>query len=179
MRPMLDDIELPQVQEIATSERRVLSEHKPPGMAGSLLQNLGRRPTRLVLWGVAAGPEALDFIENLNGKFRAGNPVTFIADIVTDTEIGQMLIDDLRLQELAGKPQRFAYVITLREYIEPIEPEDTSFLDTEILDDALDIMEALTTGLEIIERLSAFISRLTELHQVLEREGANAIMPSS
>lgn len=179
MRPMLDDLELPQVQEIATHDRRVLAEHKPPGMAGSLLQNMGRRPAQLVLWGVAAGPEALDLVEELDGKFRAGEPVAFVADIVADAEIEEMVIDDLKWQELAGKPQRFAYVLTLREYIEPVEPEDTSFLDTEILDDALDIMDALTTGLEIAEQLSAFISRLTEFSQALEHEGINAIIPSS
>jgi hypothetical protein len=67
---MLDDQELSNVQEIATHDRRVLAEHKPPGMAGSLLQNMGRRPTRLVLWGVAVGPEALDFVGKLDEKFR-------------------------------------------------------------------------------------------------------------
>lgn len=176
MRPMLDDLELPQVQEIATHDRRVLAEHKPPGMAGSLLQNMGRQPARLVLWGVATGPEVLEFVEELDDKFRAGEPVPFIADIVADAEIEEMVIDDLQWQELAGKPQRFAYVLTLREYIEPVEPEDTSFLDTEILDDALDIMDALTTGLEIVEQLSTFINRLTELNQTLEHEGINAVI---
>lgn len=39
-------------RQIATLERRALAEHKPPAMAGSLLQNLGRRPTRLALWGI-------------------------------------------------------------------------------------------------------------------------------
>jgi len=60
MRPMLDDLPLPQVQEISTNEQRALAEHKPPSMAGSLLQNMGRRPTHLTLWGVASGPEAKD-----------------------------------------------------------------------------------------------------------------------
>ena len=45
MRPMLDDLELPQVQQVVTYERRALAEHKQPGMAGSLFQNMGRRPT--------------------------------------------------------------------------------------------------------------------------------------
>src|SRR5262249_30578253 len=116
MRPMLDNLELPQVQEISAYERRTLAEHKPPGMAGNLLQNLGRRPTRLVLWGVATGPDALSFIQKLEDKFRAAKPVPFTADIVKDAEIEKMLIDDLKLQELAGKPARFAYVLTLREF---------------------------------------------------------------
>lgn len=177
MRPMLDDIELPQTQEITTYDRRVLAEHKPPDMAGSLLQNMGRRPCRLILWGVATGPEAIDFIETLDEKFRAGNPVSFIADIIADAEIEEMLIDDLKWQELAGKPQRFAYTLILREYIEPVEPEDTSFVDTDILEDALEIMDSLTTGLELVEQLSAFISRLTEINETLDHEGSNIITP--
>jgi hypothetical protein len=168
MRPMLDDLELPQVQEIATYDKRVLAEHKPPGMAGSLLQNMGRRPAHLILWGVATGPDVLDFVEQLDGKFQAGEPIAFTADIVAEAEIEQMVIDDLQWQELAGKPERYAYVLTLREYIEPVEPEDASLLDTDILDEALDIMDALTTGFEIIEQLSAFTTRLTELSQALE-----------
>lgn len=149
MRPMLDDIELPQVQEIAALERRVLVEHKPPGMAGSLLQNLGRRPTRLTLWGVATGPEALEFIQKLDDKFRAATPVPFIADIVKDAEIEQMLIEDLKLQDLAGKPERFAYVLTLREFIEPVEPEEATLLDGSILDEAQNLMDGLVDGLDI------------------------------
>jgi hypothetical protein len=164
---MLDDLELPQVQAISTHDRRVLAEHKPPGMAGSLLQNMGRRPAHLALWGVATGPQAVEFVEELDAKFRAGQPVPFVSDILADAEIEEMVIDDLQWQELAGKPERFAYVLTLREYIEPVEPEDTSLLDSDILDDALDIMDDLTTGFEIVERLSTFVGRLTELNEAL------------
>jgi hypothetical protein len=167
MRPMLDDLELPQVQEIAAYERRALAEHKPPGMAGSLLQNLGRRPARLVLQGVATGPGAMDFVEALDAKFRVGEPVPFAADIVAEAEIEQMVIDDLRWQELAGKPERFAYVLTLREYIEPVEPEDTSFLDTDILGDAQnlvnDLVDGLDIGLDFATGLEQFLSPLGDL----------------
>jgi len=167
MRTMLDDLELPNVQEIATHDRRVLAEQKPPGMAGSLLQNMGRRPARLVLWGVATGPEALEFVEELDGKFRTGDPVPFVADIVAEAEIEEMVIDDLEWQELAGKPERFAYVLILREYIEPDEPEDTSLLDSEILDDAEglinDLVEGLDIGLDFATGLERFVSPLGDL----------------
>lgn len=149
MRPMLDDLELPNVQEINVHDRRVLAEHKPPGMDGSLLQNMGRRPAHLVLWGISAGPDVLDFVEALDGKFKAADPVPFIADIVTDAEIDEMVIEDLKWQELAGKPQRYAYVLVLREYIEPVEPEDQSFLDADILADAQSIIDDLAVGLDI------------------------------
>src|SRR5689334_13877461 len=104
MKPMLDDLELPQVQEIGTYEKRTLAEFKPPAMEGSVLQNLGRRPTRLLLWGVATGTDALAFTEKLEGKFRGGKPVPFTADIIADVKIDQVMIDDLRLEQLAGKP---------------------------------------------------------------------------
>lgn len=173
MRPMLDDLELPHVQEIASYDRRVLAEHRPPGMDGSLLQNMGRRPARLVLWGVASGPDALEFVEGLDGKFRAGNPVPFIADIVAEAEIEQMVIEDLQWQELAGKPERFAFVLTLREYIEPVEPEDTSFLDTDILEDAEglidDLVEGLDIGLDFATGLEQFVSPLSDLLSRLQQ----------
>ena len=170
MRPMLDGLPLDQVQEISTYERRTLAEHKPPGMSGSLLQNLGRRPTRLVLWGVATGPEALSFTQRLEEKFRAAKPVPFTADIVADAEIEFMLIDDLKLQELAGKPERYSYVLTLREFIKPVEPETAPALDTDILGDALNQLNNLTNGIEILGQLSDVISRLAKLTEELQQK---------
>jgi hypothetical protein len=166
MRPMLDDLELPQVQEIATMERRVLAEHKPPGMDGSLLQNMGRRPARLTLWGVAASDDAQDFIDKLETKFRDGKPVPFTADIIADADIEQMVIEDLSVQEMAGRPQSYAYVITLREYIEPVEPADTSGLDTDILGDATnligDMIPGLAIGLDFSTGLEKFVTPLSD-----------------
>lgn len=167
MRPMLDDLELPNVQEIAIHDQRALAEHKPPGMEGSLLQNMGRRPAHLVLWGVVSGSNVIDFVEALDGKFKAGQPVPFIADIVAEAEIEEMVIDDLRWQEVAGKPERQAYVLTLREYIEPVEPEDLSVLDSDILDEAGDLIDDLAEGLDIgldfASGLEQFVSPLSDL----------------
>lgn len=182
MRPMVDDVELELVQEITTYDLRNLAEHKPPGMDGSLLQNLGRRPTRLVLWGIATGPQALETTQKLDEKFRAAEPVSFTADIVNDAEIQTMFIDDLKIQDLAGKPERFAYVLTLREFIEPVEPAttagplDTSALgesldqlNTDVLSDALAQLDSLTSGLGILQELSDVIGRLTQLTAELQQ----------
>ena len=185
MRPMLDGIELPQVQEITTYDRRMLSEHKPPGMDGSLLQNLGRRPVHLTLWGVKTGPDALEFVEQIEQKSRDGQPVPFVADIVADAAIEQMVIDDWQWQELAGKPDRYSYVLTLREYIEPVEPEDMSFLETDILDDADDLIGDMLGGLDIaldfatgLERfvtpLTDMLGRLQQFRQASERSDSQA-----
>jgi len=167
MRPMLDDIELPQVQEITAYDRRMLAEHKPPGMDGSLLQNLGRRPAHLTLWGVKTGPDALEFVETLELKYRAGQAVPFVADIIADAEIQQVVIDDLQWQELAGRPQRFSYVVALREFIEPVEPEDTTALQEDILGDAGDLFDDLLDGLDFAlpfaTGLERFLGPLTDI----------------
>ncbi len=167
MRPMLDDLELHQVQELATYDRRMLAEHKPPGMDGSLLQNLGRRPGHLALWGVKTGPDALEFVETLEQLYRAGRPVPFVADIMADAEIEQVIIDDLQWQEVAGKPDRYSYILTLREYIEPTVPEDLAALNTDILDDAAGLFDDLLGGLDIAldfaTGLERFVGPLSEM----------------
>jgi hypothetical protein len=173
--PVLDDIELPLVQEITTQDRRVLSEQKPPGMSGSLIQNMGRRLLRIVVSGVATGPNALATAEKLDEKFKAAKPVPFTADIDADSNLDLVLIEELRLQELAGMPLRISYVITLREFVKPVEsaptPGAATGLDGNILGDALDRLQgiadniaaaqALATGLErFLPQFSALLAQL-------------------
>ena len=188
MRPMLDDLELPQVQEIRTHELRSLAEHKPPGMAGSFLQNLGRRPTLLLLWGVASGADARAFLAKLETKFRAGKPLPFTADIVTDSTIEKVLVEDLKLDEIAGRPERFTYVLTLRELIEPVAPSALgagagagaslaalAALDSDLLAEAAkltgDLVAGLVAGRELVDALARFVPQFTDLLARLRQLG--------
>ena len=123
MRPLLDDLELPNVQAINTRHLRVLAEHKPAGMRSSQLQNLGREPTVVLLNGFATGTGALEFVTQLDTKFRARQPVNFIADIASETDLEQVQIDDLKINETAGKPSRFEYSLELCEVMRPPESE--------------------------------------------------------
>lgn len=143
---MLDNLPLPQVQEITTYDRRTLPEHKPPGMAGSLLQNLGRNPTGIVLWGVATGPSAAAFAEKLEKKFVAGKAVHFVTDIVAGSRISLVVIENLRFQDVAGKPARFAYVLSLRESIKPAKPESSSAVDAGVANDAKQLVNQLVNN---------------------------------
>lgn len=163
MRPMLDDLELPQVQAITTCDSRYLAEHKPPGMKGSLLQNLGRRPTRLVVWGVVTGDSSDDFAKKLDAKFRDGKPVPFVSDIIADSKIDQVLVDDVRLQQLAGKPARYGYILTLREFIKPVAPEDASRLDAGILDDAQSLVNGIVDGLSIAQAFATGLEKFVPI----------------
>ena len=159
MRPMIDDLELPQVQVIDTRDHRALAEQLPFGGDGSLLQNLGRDATRVAVRGCASGPTARQVVAALAGKFRAGEPLPFTTDIATARRLEAVLIEDFRVRELAGKPERFAYVLLLREHVEPPAPADLSFLDDEIFDEASGLVDDLVTGLDLGLELSLGLER--------------------
>ena len=118
-RPMLSDIELQQVQQLEVEKDQVLTQHAVPALEGDFLQRQGRRATRLTVAGVLTGAEVADGLSALREKFRAAEPVSFVADIATATRVDQVLIEEMGVRELAGKPQRFEYSFTLREFTPP------------------------------------------------------------
>lgn len=123
VKPMLDGVELQLVQKVESDDQEVLAEHGVPALEGDFLQDLGRRVTRLSLTGVITGDEAADGLKTLREKFRAATPVSFVTDIATATKVGKVLIEELGVRELAGKPERFEYELTLREFLPPPKPE--------------------------------------------------------
>jgi outer membrane protein OmpA-like peptidoglycan-associated protein len=124
IKPMLGEIELQLVQKIDTEQDQTLAQHSVPALEGDFLQRLGRRASRITLNGVMTGPESGDSLKTLREKFRAAEPVSFVADIATATKVDSVMIEELAVRELAGKPQRFAYSITLRELL-PAPPPET------------------------------------------------------
>jgi phosphatidylserine/phosphatidylglycerophosphate/cardiolipin synthase-like enzyme/outer membrane protein OmpA-like peptidoglycan-associated protein len=125
-KPMLDGVELPQTQRIASEDEEVLAQHGVPALEGDFLQDLGRRAVRVSLTGVLTGTEAGEDLKGLREKFRAAQPVPFVSDIATATRVDQVLIEEIGVRELAGKPERFEYALALREYTPPpaVEEED-------------------------------------------------------
>ena len=99
-----------------------------------------------MLWGVANGKDALAFAEKLEKKFRTGKPVRFTADIVSGSRISDVLIENLRFQDVAGKPGRFAYVLSLSENIKPAKPGSSSSVDQSIAEDAKGLVGQLVTN---------------------------------
>lgn len=166
MRPMLGDLELTQVQEAALAERRTLAEHRLDGVDGGVVQDLGREPSRFTVWGVAAGPDAAEFIERLNARFRDPAPVPFTADVDGGARVQQVSITGLRIEELAGKPDRWLYVLALREHQEPREPEAAaSAIDTDLLGEAAGMMDGLAGALDLAP---LFVTGLEPFVGVLE-----------
>ena len=122
-KPMLGDVELQLVQEIDAEEDQVLAQHGVPALEGDFLQGLGRRAERVTLTGVITGPEAGDGLKSLREKFRGAAPVSFVADIATATKVDKVLIEEMGVRDLAGKPERFEYAFGLREFIPPPPPQ--------------------------------------------------------
>ena len=63
-----------------------------------------------------------DFLTRIREPFNAGEPLTFVADIVSATELEQVLVEGLELHESNDSADSFRYVIRLRQYVEPPEP---------------------------------------------------------
>ncbi|MFH0344624.1 MAG: OmpA family protein [Chromatiales bacterium] len=118
-KPMLDDIELQLVQDIEAEDEEALAQHGVPVLEGDFLQDLGRRASRVSLTGVMVGEEVADALKKLRDKFRTAEPVPFVADIATATKVDKVLIEEMGLRDLTGKPERFEYSFLLREFIPP------------------------------------------------------------
>src|SRR5919197_290203 len=124
-RPMLDDLELQQTQQLEIDEDEDFATHEVPALEGDFDQGLGRRGAAVTLSGVLTGPEAGDGLKSLRGKFRAGEAVPFAADIATATKLDKVLVEEMGVRELAGRPQRFEYAFRLREFTPPPPPKTT------------------------------------------------------
>lgn len=125
-RPILGELELQLVQKIETEGDQDLEQHSVPALDGDFFQIQGRRATRITLTGAVVGEEAAQSLADLRRKFDEGQPTTFVSDISTATQVDEVLLEEMGVRELAGRPQRFEYALTLREYTEasppPIEP---------------------------------------------------------
>ncbi|SDL36193.1 OmpA family protein [Geoalkalibacter ferrihydriticus] len=122
LRPMLDDIELQQVQFIDSDQEQILVGHAVPALEGDFWQGLGRRAGGINLAGVLTGAEAGEGLSILRDKFHAAAPVSFVADIAEAVRVDQMLIESMEVREIAGRPLRFEYAFRLREYTPPPPP---------------------------------------------------------
>ena len=123
VHPMIASWEPPRIERISALEARRLAVLPVAGLSGDLHQDLGRGALGVEIVGSLNGDEARDdFLKEIRAKFLAGDPVDFVADIVKESELEQVLIEELQLEEVAGDPDHFHYRIVLREYTEPPEP---------------------------------------------------------
>jgi hypothetical protein len=157
VKPVLGDWEIPRIETIQALENRSFIELDIPGRVGSLYQDMNTRPTSIQIAGSLYGDEARnEFLETLRGKFREGQPVTFVGDIVTATEVQYVVIEALRFTENGFNPDQIDYFIQLKESPPPPPPPDPlGGLDTDLLADAGSFLDSVTGALDLIDSLGS------------------------
>lgn len=111
--------EVRNISSIRTHDKRSIVEHEIPGMEGNVFQDLGRSPVKISFEGSLQGKDAKNKIETIRSKFKQGIPLSFNSDISGATDVTQVLIEDLHVEDIAGAINRFRYSIVLKEYKEP------------------------------------------------------------
>ena len=157
VKPVLGDWEIPRIQSIQSVEKRNFVELDIPGRVGSLFQDMNTGPTRVAICGSLYGDETRnEFLEELRGKFREGEPMTFVGDIVTATEVQYVIIETLQFEENGLKPDQLDYYIILKESPPPPPPPDPlGGIDTVLLDQAGDFLDSVTGALDLIDTLGS------------------------
>jgi hypothetical protein len=162
-RPMIGGWEPPGIESLQTWESRRLKQLSVPGLAGDLSHDMGRGSLEVRLRGSLAGDEARNtFLAELRELFLAGDPVDFVADIIAESELEQVLIVRFDLAEIGGQPDSFRYDIVLREYVEPPEPPGPD-LGLDDLDLGLDV----DLGLDLLD-LPGLLGDVPEVGPLLE-----------
>ena len=156
-QPVLDDWEIPRIASIRTLEDRRFVELPVPGRVGSLFQDLNTAPTRIAISGSLYGDEARDdFLQKLRDKYKAGAPVTFVADIITATEVQYVVVEALRMDESGSNPDQTDYLIVLQESPPPPPPPDPlGDLDDGLLGDASSLVDQATGALDAVSKLGS------------------------
>lgn len=156
VKPVLGDWEIPSIASIETLERRAFVELPVPGREGSLFQDANTIPTRIAIAGSLYGDETrAEFVEEVRAKFRDGEPLSFVADIVTATSVQYVVIDTLRFEESGTRPDEVDYVIALRESPPPPPPPDPlGGIDTSLLDQAAGFVDQIAGALDAIETMA-------------------------
>lgn len=162
VRPMIGRWEPPRIERIRSSESRRLARFPVVGLSGDLHQDLGRGALSVEITGSLNTDEVLrdEFLKEIREQFLAGDPVDFVADIVKESELERVLIQELHFEEVAGVPDAFRYRIVLREYTEP--PAPPSPLDDLAPDIGLDAL-SLLEGLD----LPAIVADIPDMNELL------------
>jgi hypothetical protein len=122
MTVRLGRIELTGVQGLHTEEQRTLVEQRAPEQQGSAFQDLGREPVTIVLDGFIHGEDAASTLEALRSAQSKAEPLSFAADIAVGTDLTDVVIESVRVRQIAGYRSRYSFVLRLREHVEPPEP---------------------------------------------------------
>jgi len=172
----LGPLSLERLTHIEVAEHARLARHAVPGLAGDLVQVLGRPSVQIHIEGVFFGADAADALKKLRQLHWDAAPVDFYADAVGEGYFTRVVLGGLQVRQSAGAGDEFAYGCDLVEYVEPPEPavvDSLGGLDTGLLDEAGAFMDDVQNAVAAVNDLASLVagmpgfgdptSRLTEL----------------
>lgn len=155
IKPMLGDWEVPKISAMRTLEKRAMNGVNIPGLPGGVFQKLDAKPTRIYIAGSIFSDEQRDeFLDAIREKYNEGDPLTFVSDILTGTDVQYVVIEELKIDINAVRPDQIDYALILSE--SPPPPPPTSIfgdIDTGLLDQAGDFMDSVTGALGALDAL--------------------------
>jgi hypothetical protein len=155
VKPVLGSWEIPNIAAMRTLEQRPFVELAVPGREGSLFQDVNAAPTRIVIQGSLFGDQDRDtFLQDVRTRFLDGQPLTFVADIITATSIQYMLIEVLRVAQSGTRPDELEYLIVMRESPPPPPPPSpVASMNAGLLNQAASFTASVTGALDVIDTL--------------------------
>ena len=144
-----------------------------PGQKGAVAQDLGHQPARIELEALLFGMGATVDLESLRSAWQKAKPLAFSSDIVTGTEITEVVIEDLKVDQQAGTTDTWRCVMKLREHTEPPSKMDLGFLGVlkGILADAGKWMKLAQSVMRVINDPSCFMDELLKNPDLLDMLG--------
>lgn len=182
MGARLGDVEIKAIQRAVAVEARRAAVPGAPGQRGAVAQDLGHRPAVVELEGLLFGDDASSDLETLRAAWQKGKPLSFASDVVTGTAITEVVIEDLRVDQQAGRVNTWRCALRLREHTVPPPKPGFGLLDVlkGILKDAGKWMKLAQSVMRVLKDPSCLLDELSKNAGLLDMLGmgdlANSIM---
>jgi hypothetical protein len=119
------------VYDVHVDGRRSIVELKIPGSSGNVLQDMGREPITILIKGEVWGPDAKTTVTSLKAKSDTGDSVPFTSDLLAAASVSEVIIEELEVDQVAGNPTRYRYLMLLREFKEGGEATEGAASETD------------------------------------------------
>ena len=151
IRPMLGSWELPCVERVELLESRRLARLGVPGLVGDLHQDLGAQSLTVAITGSLEGDQRRsDLLGSLQEAYLAGEPLSFVSDIVESSELENVVIASFEVVETTEQRGDTFYRIVLRQYVEPPPPPSgLPELPDDLLGDLTDLAGSLLDAMDL------------------------------
>ncbi len=104
------------IYNLSVSGKRRIVELQIPGLTGNVFQDMGRNPLRISFDGELVGPEAMNTLQDLKSKFELKEPLPFLTDITTISDVTEVVIENFSVRFETNVATGSRYSMVLREH---------------------------------------------------------------